>query len=100
MTTVEVLEKARRFVANGWCQGDYIKGDRLCLFGALNLAVGVQVDCDEKPSDFDNDLYRRLGAAAGVPYDELVWWNDAPERTQAEVVAAFDKAIQLARSAG
>jgi hypothetical protein len=38
-------------------------------------------------------LWRELMAATdGDP----IRWNDAPERTQADVLAAFDRAIELA----
>lgn len=37
-----------------------------------------------------------VGAAVGgVPIGR---WNDAPERTHAEVLAAFDRAIELAEA--
>lgn len=39
-----------------------------------------------------------LATAVGIECDlaEIWRWNDAPERTHAEVMAAFDKAIALA----
>lgn len=42
--------------------------------------------------------YRLLERYAGFPTEAntLVQWNDAPERTHAEVLAVFDKAIEAA----
>jgi hypothetical protein len=38
-----------------------------------------------------------LAKAAGVErWDKLTWWNDDPDRTEDEVLAAFDRAIELA----
>jgi hypothetical protein len=38
-----------------------------------------------------------LQSAVGTSYaGGVANWNDAPERTQAEVLAAFDRAIELA----
>lgn len=43
-----------------------------------------------------SEAFRKLHQAAGLPQSSgsLVDWNDAPERTHAEVLAAFDKAIE------
>lgn len=45
-----------------------------------------------------NEAYRTLEKSIGVPTLALtlVEWNDARERTHAEVLAAFDKAIEAA----
>jgi hypothetical protein len=33
-----------------------------------------------------------------IGQSDIIAWNDSPGRTQAEVIAAFDKAIALARA--
>ncbi len=42
-----------------------------------------------------DDVYRALGFQA---WDDAALWNDAPERTHAEVMELFDKAIANERS--
>lgn len=99
------LAKARELVAAGWCQGNTAinatgapvnasspEVARVCAMGAMDRA-----------GDWANDP-KRTSAMAEALYgvlnnDSIVDWNDAPERTQAEVLAAFDKAIAAARGA-
>lgn len=76
----DLLKAADYIDEHGWCQGD--SGDasgRVCLVGALEMTI--------------NDR-RRLKSAAdalrhSIGCSRLSRWNDAPERTQAEVVAAL-----------
>lgn len=93
MRPVEVLRAARELLSEPerWTKGLFcrvVDGWHCCCVMGAFVAV-----C---PTDiaFHCSLFRR---AAGVP-DEmpLSEWNDAPERTHAEVLAAFDKAIELA----
>jgi hypothetical protein len=49
--------------------------------------------------DMRQRAYRRLRNAIGIKIgsdNDIVEWNDAPERTHEEVLAAFDKAIEAA----
>lgn len=43
-----------------------------------------------------NALYNAIGLSREFWMPKLPDWNDAPERTHAEVLAAFDKAIAAA----
>lgn len=100
--TKKILERAANLVSAGWAQGvvgRYKNGDACgwddseavswCALGAINRAAMDEGHC--------------LGACAAV--DRLrhivgyfvVAWNDAPERTQAQVVRALRSA---ARSKG
>lgn len=51
-----------------------------------------------------NELWRaclrNFEAAVGDGFRSFIQWNDAPERTQAEVVSALRKAADIARSEG
>jgi hypothetical protein len=78
-----------------WIQGSF--SDRCgghCAAGAILEAVA---DCDEK---FRREVFRALfRAVPRVNSSPALWtWNDSKKRTQAEVLAAFDKAIELAES--
>ena len=83
MTTKEVLIAARANVKEGWTQGAYYRDGKCCAKGALYLAT--------------TDA-RTLLRAQAVLERMLGWyllnWNDAPERTQADVIDLFDRAIE------
>lgn len=102
MTPVEILRAARAKVAQGWTQGadgrdidgrpSYMSGEPAtcwCVSGAIHSVSRahwydpfVALDCFRK--------------AAGCHCEGIADWNDAHGRTQAEVLAAFDRAIELA----
>mgnify|MGYP001586841134 CR=1 FL=1 len=72
-----------------------------------NLAQCSVTAIDGLTGDFDltKEACRAICASLGVPVNvsevlDVIRWNDAPERTQAEVVAAFRKAAQAEREAG
>lgn len=104
-TAADVLKAARDLLAKdgGWTQGQYardIEGFMVpetsplavcfCADGALFRARSAE-DADFEALTRAEDA---LLKAAGV--QNIVHWNDAPERTQAEVVALFDAAIAKA----
>ena len=69
-----------------WSQGAGIDGNALCA----SLAFYVLDDCDWIAR---LSAVRALAAAAGLSSsDEIPAWNDAPETTHADVMAAFDLA--------
>lgn len=88
MTPKEILIEAKRLlVEKGWCQNKFsnLEGN-LCAMEAIVLA---------SPS-LDFRFY---------PFELMIrvinerWisdWNDHPDRTKEEVLAAFDKAIAMA----
>ena len=94
--TVEVLKAARGSVEKHWCQyGTCYDGNTVgvCVIIALGNAA-------QWPNGNDYDAARKYFRAA-VPLPKTISvpeWNDAPGRTQAEVLAAFDRAIELARA--
>lgn len=100
MSAVETLRKARELLTpeGAWIQGTAARAaDRQqvepdgsnavcwCSMGALS-ASGDWVRARTL-------LLRSIGGSRS-----LVDWNDAPERTHAEVLAAFDRAIVLAEA--
>lgn len=94
MTTAEVLTRAREMVDACWYrdhrQGGVIVGN--CPYTAIYSAYHAQGDEPPHPAE---KLFRN---AIGVHNAPEIWrWNDAPGRTKDEVLAAFDRAIDLAK---
>lgn len=77
----------------------------VCIAGAVSLAmtgwpvpVGLDWESDSEPLQ---DAIQRLADITGVegdpaaePVGRIAAWNDAPERTQDDVVAALENAAQ------
>lgn len=61
--------------------GDFV------MYYAVFEAIAAQL-----PESFKASL---SPASYLTPVRRLVWWNDAPERTQSEVLALIDKAIEV-----
>jgi hypothetical protein len=88
--TVEVLQAARALIdtPDKWTQGTYDDGEgRRCIVAALDAAR------NRIPERCAQGTLR-----ATVGGEPLSQWNDAPGRTHAEVMAAFDRAIEAASS--
>lgn len=105
MTTVELLKAARERVAKGWCQGWFAKdaageetleelGDACawCVRGAIYASAKHGEPESVSAEMALHDTLKDSGAALSVvgPLEE---WNDAPGRTQAEVLDLFDRTI-------
>lgn len=88
----DALSAARSLVVAGWCQGKAMKltmeGPRYCAIGALSAATRCGYD-----RDLMDDCKAVLEASMPTRFT-LVQFNDAPGRTQAEVVALFDRALE------
>jgi hypothetical protein len=102
MTTREVLIAARGLIAKGWTQGSFARASdgvgtsfndhdacSWCSLGALMAATPVAFDRGIAMSCLRDAIGRDANGRGSIQL-----WNDAPERTQAEVLAAFDKAIE------
>jgi hypothetical protein len=87
----EKLREARALIERGWCQGHTRSNGSFCAWGALREAAFLSPVYWNATETFQRAVppTQRIGIAD---------WNDAPERTQAEVLAAFGKAIELAES--
>jgi hypothetical protein len=102
--TVRILREARALVEKGWTQGARARmangiaidpGDPnaacWCPFGAIEKAEVTSAFCVAT-----GEPMKLLKSAVG---DWPPKWNDRHGRTQAEVLAAFDRAIALAEAA-
>lgn len=105
------LDEARALIERGWCQKldamntGGTEADPLsesatcfCINGALFRAARNRGDRDY--IDLEPFLECAIGLDPSAPYEmsPVIDWNDAPERTQAEVIEAFRKAAELARA--
>jgi len=99
---IDALVRARGLVERGWCQGLHAtdsdgrpvfwrdhRAERYCAIGAIYTTPDprVRMRCVVH-------LRKAIGGEGDVS-----GWNDAPERTQADVLALYDRAIALAREA-
>jgi hypothetical protein len=86
MTTHEVLVAARNLIdREGWIQNAHYAPEGRCVRGALS---------DVTRGKTDLGYYHATRAFSDVVDEVLIGaWNDHPDRTKAEVLAAFDKAI-------
>lgn len=107
MTTVEFLKETRAKLAQGWTQREFARkdgeptgasaldSDCWCVVGALGHVALLHGDYF-MPAKFEarSALVEAIGSAEFERWSySLPHWNDAPERTQEDVLALFDKAI-------
>lgn len=95
------LREARaHIIAHGWCQNTLRNHkNQICLRGALiraadfeeNTLTLIDTRWNDTTMAADNLLTKIVGSAVPV-------WNNAPGRTEAEVIYALDKAIALAEA--
>ena len=86
--TTKLLIEGRAKVERGWIQGAYCTVDGVCMTGALGYGGDGVFDIE---LDILDAATKRLEAATG--WCPVTLWNDVPGRTQAEVIAAYDRAI-------
>ena len=96
------LREARALIERGWTQNMFARANKRRVHVMSPSArtfciVGALMRVRQTPSCVDvTDEMRALRFATSQ--DNLATWNDAPERTHAEVLEALDKAIALAES--
>jgi NAD-dependent dihydropyrimidine dehydrogenase PreA subunit len=102
--TREIMQRAKGLIQrNGWARGDEeaFDPDRQAGYCVATACVAA---CSKAELDAGHEraLVLHFKAANGIdPYAPIADWNDAPGRTKAEMLAAFDKAIATgAESAG
>lgn len=96
---VETLKEARALIAQGWTQGCAardaegndvnsvdISAVSFCIYGACRRA---SVGRRKESYKLSTNALRDAGMI------NLSTWNDAPDRTQADVLALFDRAIAM-----
>jgi hypothetical protein len=107
---VTTLQSARELIAKGWTQKVYARladdtaihffnkdACRFCMVGAIYRANDKFVDKGTTDNYYG---IRYLWTAVNLDSEaQLTLWNDTPERTVDEVLAAYDKAITLAEKA-
>jgi hypothetical protein len=99
------LREAKALIEKGWTRHEFESGDCVCATGAILRAYNLA------PFGSDLEKFRRLEATkllqdavgaeqalGGFGVNSIVAWNDREDRTQAEVLAAFDRAIELAET--
>jgi hypothetical protein len=90
------LDEARALIEKGWTQGDYADEQRtcFCIYGAIQQTLygDPEESVVGRTEEVMVDLLKRATGSCA-----LVAWNDAPKRTQAEVIDAFKRAAELAR---
>lgn len=88
MTPAEQLKSARERISDPahWGKKRFNLDGVYCALGALLVA---------RDGDMDEacEYLRRA-----CDCESIIVWNDVPSRTHAEVLAAFDRAIELARA--
>ncbi|WP_380778018.1 hypothetical protein [Sphingomonas sp. R86520] len=96
LCVADVLERAADLIEpeGAWIRGSFV-GERngiecFCAMGAIDRAAGTDQDLDETV------IFSTLRKVIGR--QSIVSWNDSPERTQPEVVAALRRAATLARA--
>jgi len=88
-----VLEHARGLVLQGWTQGNFTRGygrmQTWCMWGAIVRANAVVRGARiTKTEERDIEMVFRHRTRGSI-----IDFNDAPRRTQGEVVAAFDAVL-------
>jgi len=102
-TTEELLVEGRALIAQGWCQKVSARDAKgretpfggkeavsFCMSGALCHLMNPMLE----PWKNAVAALREIVGYAIAP------WNDHHERTQAEVLEAFDKALAIVRGSG
>ena len=110
-----LLEKTKEIVERGWTQGRSAEtqfgktcspkspfAHNWCLIGACELTFH---ECMLEKDDWREwvSLLRRILWDTDGPWScangkSLVEWNDAPERTKADILALLDAAIERAKA--
>lgn len=89
LTIAEILRAGKaRLLKDGWCQGD----DE-AIFGALPRKYCAATAIKAVGEDPALKFFKDINGLSGMGIAD---WNDAPERTLEEVLAAYDRAITAA----
>lgn len=96
--TTRLLREARKLIArpHGWTQFTLREGNAVCAYGALCVATDPENPYGAKVSP---RAVRMLAKAAGVRGKCGIFnFNDAAKTRKKDVLAAFDKAIELSEA--
>ena len=98
-TTTTVLVAARAKIASGWTQGAMARDadGEPCSVMAVKAVAWCSDGAVKYAAEDDAawwEALKRLSAAAGLrDSNELIIWQDVAERTHAEMLELFDRAI-------
>lgn len=100
--SVKVLVKARQIVARGWIQGaaQNDRGTKFCAQQAINEATHELRYAEKFGYRCQSMMMRTISVETGTSWGTIPNWNDAPGRTQQQVLTMFDKTIETARKVG
>ena len=88
-----LLRAAEIIEERGWCQEYQDTAGRVCVGRAIMLALGLKSGW--AGNEQERIVRHRLGfSAARFPSGALANWNDAPDRTDAEVIARLRSAAR------
>jgi len=94
MTPVQILKAARAKIEKpeDWGQGDSVR--RGCPIGHTFCSLEAIYSCQKSGDAVAAEVILR----GVIGRKDVLSWNDASERTHAEVLEAFDRAIALAEA--
>jgi len=100
---VDLLMRGRARVAQGWRKHGLAEKDgEVCILAGIGGRDGIQMDGPPVFFQAQHFLYLALGRTEEAPGCEGIWvakYNDARETTQADILALYDRAIDLALTA-
>ena len=96
LTVVDQLKAGRERIKRGWTQKTYARNAEGKSVGfrspfAVEWCITASCDCQADPMK-----YLRSAVFSKYPAISIVAWNDRPERAQADILEAYDLAIELA----
>ena len=105
MKTTDIIRKALKYLRGGWTQYQLTDDDgrRYCAIGALSMAISGD------PRDWSGPRYALIAGACrrivkanqlfqhenDPAWDAVVSWNNNVNRTQAQIIRGFEKALRL-----
>ena len=105
MLVSQMLRYARVLLTAGWCQRVEARDEQgkpvepsdvlavsWSLAGAIKAVAG---DAGDEDGELERDASRALALVLEIPAEELPAWNDDPQRTHRDVLAACECAVEL-----
>lgn len=101
LTLANDLRAAKALISDpkNWCKGHYHDRGRFCAFGACRAAVRAA----HPDLTAEDTAYRAFRVGQRLQEVTGKWptnWNDEKTTTHADVMAAFDRAIEKAEAQG
>ena len=96
----DTLDRARALIEKGWTQGVMARGKsgRAVSVRGNSAVCFCASGAIDRVATWDGYSVVAVALRAAIGGLNIPCWNDAPERTQAEVVQAFKEAAALARA--